>query len=193
MLEEHGLSWFNPDSYARELIAQLGVSLEEANSRAWQYGRLQLEEAVANGKNYAFETTLGARTIPELLARAAETHDVFMIFCGLSSPEQHIERVRFRVANGGHDIPESKIRERWVASRANLIKLLPRLARLQVFDNSAQALPGEGIPDPVLLLEMIEGRMVFPDPDDAGALAAIPGWAHPVLQAAIESGYGRGS
>lgn len=193
LLEEHGLSWFNPDSYARELIAQLGVSLEEANSRAWQYGRLQLEEAVANGKNYAFETTLGARTIPELLARAAKTHDVVMIFCGLSSPEQHIERVRFRVANGGHDIPESKIRERWVGSRANLIKLLPHLARLQVFDNSAQALPGKEIPDPVLLMEMIEGSMVFPDPEDASALAAIPEWAQPLLQAAIESGFGRGS
>lgn len=191
MLEEHGLTWFNPDSSARELIAQLRVSLEEASSRAWQYGRFQLEGATANGKNYAFETTLGARTIPELLARAAETHDVVMIFCGLSSPEQHIERVRFRVANGGHDIPENKIRERWVGSRANLIKLLPQLARLQVFDNSAQALPGEEIPDPVLLMEMISGRMVFPDPEDAGALAAIPEWAHPVLQAAIESGAGR--
>jgi len=160
MLEQHGLTWFNPDSYARELIAQLGVSLEEANSRAWQYGRLQLEEAIARVKNYSFETTLGARTIPELLARAAKTHDVVMIFCGLSSPEQHIERVRFRVANGGHDIPQNKIRERWVGSRANLIKLLPQLARLQVFDNSAQALPGEEIPDPVLLMEMIEGSMV---------------------------------
>lgn len=193
MLAEHGLTWFNPHSYARELIAQLGMTLEEANSRAWQYGRFQLEDAVANGKNYAFETTLGARTIPELLAGAVKTHDVVMIFCGLSSPEQHIERVRFRVANGGHDIPESKIRERWVGSRANLIKLLPLLARLQVFDNSAQALPGEGIPDPVLLMEMIEGSMVFPDPEDAGALAAIPEWAHPVLQAAIESGFGRES
>jgi hypothetical protein len=111
-----------------------------------------------------------------------------MIFCGLSSPEQHIERVRFRVANGGHDIPESKIRERWVGSRANLIRLLPHLVRVQVFDNSAQAAPGEPIPDLVLVLETIGGRMVFPDPGDAHALARRPEWARPVLQAAIESG-----
>jgi len=110
-----------------------------------------------------------------------------MIFCGLSSPEQHIERVRFRVANGGHDIPESEIRERWVGSRANLIRLLPQLAHIQVFDNSAQAAPGESIPNPVLVLETIEGRMVFPDPGDAHALAETPEWARPVLQAAIES------
>ncbi|MEJ0008271.1 MAG: hypothetical protein WDM77_18395 [Steroidobacteraceae bacterium] len=93
-----------------------------------------------------------------------------------------------RVANGGHDIPESKIRERWVGSRANLIRLLPHLAHVQVFDNSAQAAPGESIPDPVLVLETTEGNMVFPDPGDARALAATPEWARPILQAAIESG-----
>jgi len=188
LLEEHGLTWFNPDSYARELITQLGVSLEEAIARAWQHSRLQLEAALTQGTNYAFETTLGAKTIPDLLARAVETHQVVMIFCGLSSAEQHIERVRFRVANGGHDIPESKIRERWVGSRANLIRLLPHLAHVQVFDNSAQAAPGESIPDPVLVLETIEGSIVFPDPGDAHALAGTPEWARPVLQAAIESG-----
>ena len=187
MLTDHGLTWFNPDTYARELMTQLGLELADANARAWEYGRLQLETATANGSNYAFETTLGARTIPDMLAKATHTHDVVMLFCGLSSPEQHIARVRSRVASGGHDIPENKIRERWVGSRANLIKLLPRLTHLQVFDNSVEAAPGEDIPDPVLILEMISGRMVFPEPRNATALNATPDWARPIVQAAIES------
>jgi predicted ABC-type ATPase len=187
LLANHGLTWFNPDTYARELMAQLGLDLAEVNARAWEYGRLQLEAAIAQGTNYAFETTLGGRTISDLLLKATQTHDVVMLFCGLSSPEQHIERVRSRVASGGHDIPETKIRERWVGSRANLIKLMPRLAHLQVFDNSAEALPGEDIPDPVLVLEMVGGRMVFPEPQNAPALMATPEWARPIVQAAIES------
>jgi predicted ABC-type ATPase len=187
MLADHGLTWFNPDTYARELMSQLNLDVAEANARAWEYGRLQLEAAIANGTNYAFETTLGARTIPDTLAKATLTHDVVMLFCGLSSPEQHIARVRSRVASGGHDIPENKIRERWVGSRANLIKLLPRLARLQVFDNSVDVPPGEDIPDPVLILETIRGRMVFPEAEDAPALNATPEWARPIIQAAIES------
>ena len=187
LLANHGLSWFNPDTYARELMAQLGLDLAEVNARAWEYGRLQLEAAIAQGTNYAFETTLGGRTISDLLLKATQTHDVVMLFCGLSSPEQHIERVRSRVASGGHDIPETKIRERWVGSRANLIKLMPRLAHLQVFDNSAEALPGEDIPDPVLVLEMVGGRMLFPEPQNAPALMATPEWARPIVQAAIES------
>ena len=190
MLVEHGLTWFNPDTFARELMAQFSLTPAEANSRAWETGRAQLEAAMANGQDYAFETTLGARTIPDMLASATRTHDVVMLFCGLSSVEQHIERVRLRVANSGHPIPENKIRERWVTSRANLIKLLPQLSRLQVFDNSADAAPGQDIPDPVLVLEMLEGQVVFPDQDDAVALNATPEWARPIVQAALESTHG---
>jgi predicted ABC-type ATPase len=189
MLAEHGLTWFNPDTYARELLAQQGFSRSqaEANGLAWEYGRSRLEAAIAQGTNYAFETTLGANTIAGMLGHAARTHDVVMMFCGLSSPEHHIARVQARVASGGHPIPENKIRERWLASRLNLIKLLPALARLQVFDNSADAAPGQEIPDPILVLEMVRGRISAPEPLNAEALNATPDWARPIVQAAIES------
>ncbi len=190
MLADHGLTWFNPDSLARELTAQFNMTPAEANSRAWETGRAQLEAAIADGKNYAFETTLGGRTIPGMLASATLTHDVVILFCGLSSIEQHLERVRLRVANKGHAIPENKIRERWVTSRANLIKLLPSLSRLQVFDNSVDAAPGQDIPDPVLLLEMASAQVMFPDQDDAAALSATPQWARPIVQAALEFQHG---
>ncbi|VTU45416.1 zeta toxin family protein [Variovorax sp. PBL-E5] len=186
MLVEHGLDWFNPDTYARELTARLGLSLEEANGHAWEHGRSQLDTAISNGTNHAFETTLGATTIPALLAAASRTHDVLMLYCGLASPKLHLQRVKSRVASGGHDIPENKIRERWVASRLNLIRLLPQLTRLQVFDNSAEAAVGEDIPDPVLVLEMVHGRMSLPAANDAAALQATPAWARPIVQAAIE-------
>lgn len=186
LLAEHGLSWFNPDRYARALTEQLGLGQVEANARAWEYGRARLEAALEEGSNHAFETTLGGRTIASMLARAASSHDVVMLFCGLDSPEHHLERVRLRVAHGGHDIPEAKIRERWVASRANLIRLLPYLARLQVFDNSAEAAPGEGVPDPLLVMELADGRLQYPERHDLQALSGTPGWARPVLQAAFE-------
>lgn len=186
LLAEHGLSWYNPDSYARELVALLGISIGDANARAWEHGRKQLEAAIADGKNFAFETTLGARTIPEMLAQAARTHDVVMLYCGLASVELHFQRVKARVEVGGHDIPAAKIHERWKASRLNLIRLLPSLARLQVFDNSVQAAPGKPIPDPVLLLETTAGHVMYPGAEDRDALHATPEWARPIVQAAFE-------
>jgi len=41
---------------------------------------------------------LGGRTVPAKIMAATKTHDVFMLFFGLSSPEQHIARVKARVA-----------------------------------------------------------------------------------------------
>ena len=185
LLAENDLTWFNPDSYARELMSRLHVTLDEANAAAWQFGREQLEDAIANGRNFAFETTLGASTIPGLLAQASNTHDVVMWFCGLASVELHLQRVAARVASGGHDIPEAKIRERWDGSRSNLIRLLPHLAHLQVFDNSAEAAPGQPIPAPILLLELVNGKMLRPDPAKPRQLEAITGWAMPLVEAAI--------
>jgi predicted ABC-type ATPase len=185
ILQDHGLAWFNPDTYARELVRELGVDATEANARAWQYGKAALEGAMASGTSYAFETTLGGDTIAALLSRAARSHDVAMLYCGLSSPELHMARVALRVAHGGHHIAEEKIRERWSTSRLNLIKLLPSLARLQVFDNSTQAEPGEDIPDPVLVLHVENGRVLAPQRTDAAALRAVPEWARPMVEAAM--------
>lgn len=185
ILQDHGLTWFNPDTYARELVRELGVDATDANARAWQYGKSMLERAMAYGTNYAFETTLGGNTITALLYKASKTHDVVMLYCGLSSPELHLARVAMRVANGGHHISEEKIRERWNKSRLNVIRLLPSLARLQVFDNSRQAQPGEDIPDPVLVLYVENGRVLAPDATDATALQAVPEWVRPVVEAAM--------
>lgn len=186
LLAEHGLTWFNPDSFARELRITLGLSVAEANGRAWQHGRDLLQAAISGADNHACETTLGGQTITELLIEAAGSHDLVMLFCGLSSVEQHLQRVRLRVASGGHDIPEAKIRQRWVTSRANLLKLLPRLTHLQVFDNSATVARGDEIPDPLLVLETSAGRVIYPSPDDLEALARTPDWARAIVQAAFE-------
>jgi predicted ABC-type ATPase len=185
-VREYGLEWFNPDAYARLLMHEQGCTLEQANAAAWEHGRSRLAAAIIEKKNFAFETTLGASTIPRMLREAAATHDVVMWFCGLSSPELHIARVAARVKRGGHAIPEKKIRERWEGSRFNVIQLLPHLAHLQVFDNSAEVAAGKPIADPILVLEVVNGRISFPNPNDAAELANTPGWAKQIVQAAIE-------
>lgn len=186
LLTERDLVWYNPDAQAHEAQVQAGLSLEDANAYAWARGVEKLRAAIADGTNFAFETTLGADTIPRLLIEASKTHDVMMWFCGLASAELHIARVALRVSQGGHPIPEEKIRARWTSSVANLIDLLPHLAVLHVYDNSAAAKLGEDIPDPVLVLEMRQGEVVAPDAADRAALERVPGWARPIVEAALE-------
>jgi predicted ABC-type ATPase len=120
-----GADYYNPDEAARALMgANPGLSQSDANSAAWHQGKRLVEQAMARRLDFAFETTLGANTIPRLLAEAASQGiEVNVWYAGLSSPELHIERVRARVRKGGHDIPETDIRRRYQYSRLNLIHL----------------------------------------------------------------------
>ncbi len=181
MLRRAGMAWFNPDTYTRVLMHG-GVPADEANARAWQHGVDLIDQAVAAGVSHAFETTLGGSTIVRRIAAAARTHDVLMWFCGLSSPEQHIARVAGRVRAGGHDIPEAKIRERWVRAPLNLIDLMPELSELRVFDNSVDVAPGDRVPDPLLVLHVQAGAIRFPLAVDE--LERTPNWAKPIVKAA---------
>ena len=174
---------FNPDTIAQQIrLLHPDISLTLANAHAWQIGKSLLEQAIAGGRDYRFETTLGGRTIAQLLEKAARSgHRLRIWFCGLASPELHLRRVQSRVALGGHDIPEDKIRERWNRSRENLVRLLPLIDHLRVYDNSAHADPAEGLkPQPVLLLEMKSGTITAP-----ADLSGAPDWAKPVIAAAI--------
>jgi predicted ABC-type ATPase len=185
ILKQAGMTWFDPDAFARELRAATGCTSEAANGQAWAESVRRLDDAVVARRHHAMETTLGGRTVAQRIRGAAKTHDVLMWFCGLSSPETHIGRVRARVAAGGHDIPEATIRERYPRAIRNLIALLPHLAQLHVYDNSAEVASGESVPDPVLLIEMKRGRLVRPSPRDGLALSAMPNWAKPIVEAAL--------
>src|SRR5258708_22121781 len=184
MFRGAGADYFNPDEVTTRIVAaNPGISLTDANSAAWLQGKRLLERAIAERLDFALETTLGGQTIAALLEQAlAAGIQVRMWFVGLSSPELHLARVRSRVAQGGHDIPEAKIRERYDRSRINLIDLMPRLTELRVFDNSADADPRAGRrPEPVLILHLERGRI-----RRMVGLADTPPWARPVLAAALK-------
>lgn len=181
-LEEDGLSWFNPDTFTRCLVDQ-GWALDAANAAAWNEGVRRLREAMADGSDFAFETTLGGNTIPRLLRDACTTHEVEIWFCGLDSVALHIERVAARVSAGGHDIPHDKIRARFDSARENLLDLLPHLATLHVYDNSAPP-DAQGRVEPLPLLQMDRSGLHYPV--SVIELLQTPDWAKPIVMRAME-------
>jgi predicted ABC-type ATPase len=176
--------YLNPDEAALRFRAtNPGMTQEEANSAAWHQGKRLLERAISERLDFVFETTLGGHTITSLLHRAlSEKMEVRIWYVGLASPELHVARVRSRVAAGGHNIPEVKIRERYMNSLLNLVDLMPRVTELLVYDNSEEADPRSGIaPRPRLLLHMDHGKIV-----DSCDLAMTPEWAKPILATAMK-------
>jgi predicted ABC-type ATPase len=177
-----GADYYNPDEATRKFIsADPTITQAEANSRAWQEGVLLLRRAIELRQDFVFETTLGGNTIRDLLKyAAAQGIEVHIWYVGLVTPDLHIRRVRARVSRGGHDIPEARIRERYVNSKRNLIELLPSVTALKVFDNSNEADPQLGIvPVPTLLLWIEHGRILY-----SVETKNSPSWAKAILRAA---------
>jgi predicted ABC-type ATPase len=120
-----GLSPLNPDSVA--VIA----------------GRMMLErmqDLRALGVDFAFETTLAARSFAPFLRDCKQQgYRVTLLYFWLQNPELAIQRVALRVASGGHSIPEDTIRRRYDRGRRNLVELyLPLADQWAIFDNSTQ-------------------------------------------------------
>jgi predicted ABC-type ATPase len=181
---EAGIDFFNPDEAARHIhAARPHLTRTEVNSAAWHQGRRLLEKAIADQLDFAFETTLGGETMTRLLEKAAGAGlEVRIWYVALENADLHVERVRRRVAKGGHDIPEGDIRRRYDQSRLNLIRLLPKLTELRVYDNSKEGDPDAGrAPAPRLLLHSRSQRIVAPR-----RFGDTPGWAKPIVAAAMK-------
>lgn len=187
-IEGRSVVYYNPDLAAQTLRkTHPNMTPHLANSHAWSLGKEMLEKAISRKETFAFETTLGGNTITSSLMKAAEEGlKVKVWYVGLDSVELNIARVNARVARGGHDIPEADIRKRWDSSRRNLIKLLPNLHSLRLFDNSHEADPNAGkVPKPELLLHVEAGKIVGP-----GDLSGASAWAKPIIAGALNT-YGQ--
>jgi len=183
LLRRSGGDYFNPDEVARRLRStQPRLTQSQANAAAWAAGVAMLDDAIRECREHFFETTLGGKTIAGKLELALDQGiEVRIWYVGLASPELHLARVAARVARGGHDIPEADVRRRYDAGRRTLVRLLPRITELNLFDNSAEADPAEGAtPLPKEILHLLGGRIVaITDPRET------PEWAKPIVAAAL--------
>lgn len=180
MIRRQGGDYFNPDEVTREMMrTNPALSLEGANSQAWLKGRDMLKRAIEDDQDYTFETTLGGNTLCNLLHDALDQGQaVRILFCGLESPELHIQRVAERVSKGGHDIPEKKIRERWSNAIHNMMQLIPRCQTVRVYDNSAPI--AKGRTEAMCLFSLVDGEFQKPPANP------MPKWAKSLASVAMK-------
>lgn len=125
----------NADDIARGLS---GFAPESVAIPAGRIMLKRLRDLAASRATFAFETTLAtrsyARWLPDL-QRAG--YRIGLVFLYLASPDLAVERVRGRVAEGGHDVPEPIIRRRYARGLDNLFSLyLPMVDEWAVYNNS---------------------------------------------------------
>ena len=104
---------------------------------AAQLAEKMREECVAQHKSFTFETVLSTDRNLKLLQKAKEMgYFIRCIYVLTCNPDINVSRVESRAANGGHSVPEDKIRSRY----GKAIALIPELVKvcdvLHIYDNS---------------------------------------------------------
>jgi predicted ABC-type ATPase len=130
----------NPDLLTERIRKVEKLGQEEANLEAVIRIEAWLEASIRAHQTVGVETVLSTDKYRRLvLAAKAKQFEFRLIYVLLTSPELNVERVRLRVQKGGHDVPESKIRERWFKSIRQLPWFLEQADQAWIFDNSGAA------------------------------------------------------
>jgi len=135
-LKTAGLRFVNADVLAADIGMEpyAAARLADALRRA----------LVARKESFVFETVFSdpvGERIAFLEEAARYGYVVVLCYIGLSSPDQSAERVAMRVSQGGHDVPDEKLRSRFPRTLANLETAIRRLPQVLVYDNSDLNLP----------------------------------------------------
>lgn len=125
----------NADEIAKKLDP---FKPEDAALRASRLMIERIDELLSKKADLAIETTLATRTLVKIIKEAKELgYTITLIYFWLNMPELAIERVRLRVASGGHNVPEETIRRRYSQGISNLFSLyLPIVDYWILIDNS---------------------------------------------------------
>jgi predicted ABC-type ATPase len=118
-----------------------GLSPFQPEKVSFEAGRIMLHrinELLIQNENFAFETTLSTKSYKnKVLAAKKNDYNVTLLFFWLNTPELAKERVRIRVKEGGHTIPEDIIERRYHEGNKNLFQIyIPIVDQVLIFDNS---------------------------------------------------------
>lgn len=142
------LEYICPDIYAYELFAEID-DIYERYTKAMDFAKYKRERLVKEGKSMIIETVLSRPDKLDFVKRArALNYRIVSVFVGTESPDINCARVKKRVLEGGHDVPEDKIRSRYTKSMENISLLAECSDELYIYDNSGD--------HPILGLSMID-------------------------------------
>lgn len=131
-----------------------GLSPFQPEKAAIEAGRIMLtriDELISQDVDFAFETTLATKTHLTRIKKAQKQgYLVTLLFFWLRDVELAKERVKIRINEGGHSIPDATIVRRYYAGVKNLFGIyLPICDNVMLLDNSSNT--------PTFVMQQIKG------------------------------------
>lgn len=134
-LEPQGAPFINADVIAKEIAPE---NPEAASYDAAIIAGHQREKAIQDNQNFCFETVFSHPTKIDLLALAkAAGYEITLVAIYLSDSELNKARVKQRVTEGGHNVPEDKIESRIPKTHDNIVTAVELCDYVYIFDNSS--------------------------------------------------------
>ena len=130
-LADTGLRFVNAD----ELALELGAGAYEAADLADSLRRTLIKRRASFVFETVFSDPIGDK-VEFLKESQAGGHQVVLIFIRIDGVETSKRRVSMRVLQGGHDVPDEKLEQRFSRTLANLDRAIKDLPLVVVFDNS---------------------------------------------------------
>lgn len=135
-LREQGIDfgeYINPDDIAAELTGSYEWRVRAAQKLADE----RREACIREKCNFSFETVMSHPSKIDIMRRARNAgFDVTLFFVGTDDPRINIDRVRNRVALGGHDVPEDRIVTRYERTMEAFVEAALVCDESYVFDNT---------------------------------------------------------
>lgn len=159
--------YINPDDIAATLQGTLALRSKQAQEIA----DVQRDACIRAKRSFCFETVMSHPSKIDILVRAKEAgYLVLLYFVGTDDPQTNIDRVALRVAQGGHAVPDNKVRERWFRTMRLLQQAIRSADRAYIFDNSVVGTV-ETIPRLVFCRSTRNGRL-----PQSGLIGVPPAW-----------------
>lgn len=136
--EFDGSVWIiNPDLLTGRLRAEEGLDLAAANLAAVTRIEAWLEASIDVHQTIGVETVLSTPKYRNLVNKAKQRgFEIRFVYVYVSTLERQLERIRFRVAKGGHDVPADKVAARRGRSFRECPWFFWQAHQAWIFDNS---------------------------------------------------------
>jgi len=144
-----GVPFVNADVIAAERWPEDPLSHAYEAAQAAEAAR---DALLASGESFIAETVASHESKIDLVRRARDA-GYYVHVVVVAVPEDYsVERVLARVAAGGHDVPEEKIRSRWRRLWDNVVAIIEWADSAEVLDNAG--------PGPVTIATFVAGDIV---------------------------------
>lgn len=140
--EFDGSVWIiNPDLLTKRLQIEEGLNRDQANLAAVIRIEAWLNASIDVHQTIGVETVLSTSKYRALVLKAKERgFEVRLIYVYVASLALQLDRIRLRVAKGGHDVPPDKVEGRRERSFQQFPWFFAQADKALVFDNSGAEL-----------------------------------------------------